>query len=99
VGLGKKRKETNPGFGKYCSIAIYQKSQKFIKSSMGGTIPGRQKGKAKQRPKDAQPTGTKKTERANPSGGGYTQSPRGVRLKDDFSLEANTKCFCTLVPV
>jgi hypothetical protein len=28
VGLVKKRKESNPGFGKYSSIAIYQKSQK-----------------------------------------------------------------------
>jgi hypothetical protein len=38
VGLGKKRKETNPGFGKYCSIAIYQKSQKSNKRRMMGTI-------------------------------------------------------------
>jgi len=38
VGLGKKREETNPGFGKYCSIAIYQKSQKSSKRRMMGTI-------------------------------------------------------------
>jgi hypothetical protein len=55
--------------------------------------------KAKQRPKDTQSAGTRKRERANPSGGAYTQSTSGDALKDDFSLEANTKCFCRLVPV
>jgi hypothetical protein len=38
VGLGKKRKESNPGFAKYSSIAIYQKSQKSNKRRMMGTI-------------------------------------------------------------
>jgi hypothetical protein len=36
--LGKKRKAINSGYGKYCSIAIYQKSQQFNKRSMAGTI-------------------------------------------------------------
>ncbi len=43
VGLGKKRKEINPAFGKYCSIAIYQKSQKSNKRSMARTITGETK--------------------------------------------------------
>jgi hypothetical protein len=33
---------------------------------MVGTIMGRQKGKAKERPKDVQPARTKKKEKANP---------------------------------
>jgi hypothetical protein len=36
--LGKKRKGSNPGFAKYSSIAIYQKSQKSNKRRMMGTI-------------------------------------------------------------
>ncbi len=60
-----------------------------IKDQWPELSPGRQKGKAKQRPKDAQPTGTIKRERGNLSGGAYTQSARGVPLMDDFSLEAN----------
>jgi len=61
----------------------------------------RQKMKAKERPKDTQSAGTKKKERVrvNPSAGAYTQSTSGDTQKDDFSLEANTKCFCSLVPV
>jgi hypothetical protein len=61
-GVGeKKKKKTNPGYGKYCSIAIYQKSQKNpIKERCPEPSPERQKGKAKERPKDTQHTGTKK---------------------------------------
>jgi hypothetical protein len=43
-------------------------SYKSNKRSMARTIRGRQKGKAKERPKDEQPTRTKKKrERASPS--------------------------------
>jgi hypothetical protein len=41
--VGKKRKKTNPGFGKCFSIFIYQKSQKSNKRPMTGTIVGKTK--------------------------------------------------------